>query len=265
MEFLGENIYHKTFGKGVIIEMHLDIIKVQFEKKISQFKYPDSFEKFLRFEKSELQKQATEDILKQKAKLENEKRKREEELKQLVLSQKQIDRPIREVGVPAEVSLSVIPKKLVRNLHKGYGGKAQVIYDECCKRFGWDYSKRYLFGMLQILYAQEATPERFSPWFLPHNNLTDTKGGNWFNKIQGDIIEEMWLERDDRFYSDKTHRVTFVKNKSKEYIFLGIYKPIKEETIILKSNIMKDGKIIKKAGEKVGIKTYQLVFDSYPQ
>jgi hypothetical protein len=56
-----------------------------------------------------------------------------------------------------------------------------------------------------------------------------------------------------------------VKNKSKEYIFLGIYKPIKEETIILKSNIMKDGKIIKKAGEKVGIKTYQLVFDSYPQ
>ena len=157
------------------------------------------------------------------------------------------------------------PNKLVRNLHKGYGGKAQVIYDECCKRFGWDYSKRYLFGMLQILYAKEATPERFSPWFLPHNNLTDTKGGNWFNKIQGDIIEEMWLERDDRFYSDKTHRVTFVKNKSKEYIFLGIYKPVKEETIILKSNIMKDGKIIKKAGEKVGIKTYQLVFDSYPQ
>lgn len=158
-----------------------------------------------------------------------------------------------------------VNNKLVRNLHKGYGTRAQDIYDDCCKKFGWDYSKRYLFGMLQILYAKEATPERFSPWFLPHNNLTDTKGGNWFNKIQGDIIEEMWLERDDRFYSDKTHRVTFVKNKSKEYIFLGVYKPIKEETIILKSNIMKDGKIIKKAGEKVGIKTYQLVFDSYPQ
>ena len=155
--------------------------------------------------------------------------------------------------------------KLVRNPHKGYGTRAQAIYDECCKRFGWDYSKRYLFGMLQILYAKEATPEKFSPWFLAHNNLTDTKGGNWFNKIQGNTIEEMWLERDDRFYSDKTLRVTFVKNKSKEYVFLGIYKPVKIETLTLETDIMKDGKIIKKIGEKVGIKTYQLIFDSYPQ
>lgn len=155
--------------------------------------------------------------------------------------------------------------KLTRNLNKGYGTRAQDIYDECCKKFGWDYSKRYLFGMLQILYAEEATPEKYSPWFLPHNNWTETKGGNWFNKIQGDIIEEMWTKIDNRFYNDNTLRVTFVKNKSKEYIFLGIYKPIKNEMVTLKTSIVKDGKIIKDMGEKVGIKTYQLVCDSYPQ
>lgn len=153
---------------------------------------------------------------------------------------------------------------LVRNLHKGYGTRAQEIYDDCCKKFGWDYSKRYLFGMLQILYAEEATPEKYSPWFLPHNNWTETKGGNWFNKIQGDIIEEMWTKIDNRFYNDNTLRVTFVKNKSKEYIFLGIYKPIKKEMVTLQTSIVKDGKIIKDIGEKVGIKTYQLVYNSYP-
>ena len=154
--------------------------------------------------------------------------------------------------------------KLVRNLHKGYGTRAQDIYDDCCKKFGWDYSKRYLFGMMQLLYAKEATPEKYSPWFLAHNNWTETKGGNWFNKIQGDIIEEMWTEIDNRFHNDNTLRVTFVKNKSKEYIFLGIYKPIKKEMVTLQTSIVKDGKIIKDIGEKVGIKTYQLVYNSYP-
>jgi hypothetical protein len=54
------------------------------------------------------------------------------------------------------------------------------------------------------------------------------------------------------------------KNKSKEYIFLGIYKPIKKEMVTLQTSIVKDGKIIKDIGEKVGIKTYQLVYNSYP-
>ena len=154
---------------------------------------------------------------------------------------------------------------LVRDGAKGYGGKAQVIYDECCRRFGWDNSKRYLFEMMQILYAKEATPEKYSPWFLPHNNLTETKGGNWFNKIQGDTIVDMWLERDDRFYTDKTCRVTFVKNKSGQYVFLGIYEPIEMVIKTLDFEIIKDGEIIKKAGEKVGLKTYRLISKVYPQ
>lgn len=155
---------------------------------------------------------------------------------------------------------------LVRNVHKGYGGRAQAIYDECCKVFGWDSSKRYLFGLQQILYAEKATPEGYSPWFLPHNNWTETKGGNFFNEIYGDVIEEMWIKQKYGLYHDETTRVTFVKTKSGEYVFLGIYNPIKVEEKLLKEDIVNNkGKIVKHAGEKVWIKTYQSISDEYAQ
>ncbi len=156
-----------------------------------------------------------------------------------------------------------ITNKLVRNLHKGYGGQAQAIYDECCERFGWDRTKRGLFGRQQILYAENATPENYSPWFLPHNSWTETKGGNWFNVIKEETIEEMWIEERYGLHYDKTKRVTFAKTKAGAYVFLGVYEPVEIAQRTLEKNLIKNGQIVKGVGEKVWIKTYRRISDEY--
>jgi len=76
---------------------------------------------------------------------------------------------------------------LIRNLNKGYGTRAQDIYDDCCKKFGWDYSKRSLFAPQKPLYAAGATPEGYSPLFLAHSNWTESKGSNWTNTITANM------------------------------------------------------------------------------
>lgn len=141
---------------------------------------------------------------------------------------------------------------LQRDLTKGYGGSAQPIYDECCSKFGWDNSRRYLFGRQQYLYAENATPEEYSPWFLAHSNWTQTKGGEWSNKILRDTIEEVWLKPDNAMYDDQTIRVTFAKTKSYGYVFIGVYRPIN-----LEGKVLSDG-------SRVFIKTYQRISDVYP-
>ena len=146
----------------------------------------------------------------------------------------------------------IIGNSLRRDPTNGYGSSAQPIYDECCDRFGWDRSQRYLFGKQQILYAEAATPEGFSPWFLANNNWTKTKSGNWSNNILQDIIEEMWEKPMYGLYHDETIRVIFAKTKSYEYVFLGLYQPIGVEEKMLSN------------GKKVWIKTYQRISDVYP-
>lgn len=146
----------------------------------------------------------------------------------------------------------LIDDSLQRDLTKGYGGSAQPIYDECCIKFGWDNSRRYLFGRQRYLYAESATPEEYSPWFLAHSNWTQTKGGEWSNKILSDTIEEVWLKPDNAMYDDQTIRVTFAKTKSYGYVFIGIYRPINLEEKILSD------------GSRVFIKTYQRISDVYP-
>ena len=76
----------------------------------------------------------------------------------------------------------------------------------------------------------------------------------------------MWIEQKYGLYHDETTRVTFVKTKSGEYVFLGIYTPIKVEEKTLKEDIVNNkGKVLKKAGGKVWIKTYQSISDEYAQ
>lgn len=159
---------------------------------------------------------------------------------------------------------------LERDMNKGYGGRAQAIYDEACKVFGWDSSKRYLFGLQQILYAKEATPENYSPWFLTHNNFTQTMNGTWYNVIKSDgTIEELWrkpiLANDISVYEDYTTRVTFAKTKENGYVFVGLHKAegIPQERVV-KTPIIVGGKVFKKAGDIVWVKTYKLVSDTYP-
>lgn len=136
----------------------------------------------------------------------------------------------------------------------GYGSKAQTIYDQCCDKFHWDRTKRGLFGPQQELYAEGATPEGFSPWFLPHNNWTKTKGETWYNIIFDNTIEEIWKRDEPGLYHDGTMRVTFAKTEENIYVFLGIYKPDlhKIEEITL------DGK-------RVWVKPYERIADVYPE
>lgn len=154
---------------------------------------------------------------------------------------------------------------MFRNIHKGYGRAAQPIYDECCRVFNWDSSKRHLFGRQQLLYSVNATPEGYSVWFLVHSNWTATKGGKWYNKIEGDTIEEMWLSEKGGL-QDTSIRVTFAKMKTREYSFIGIYAPLKLEEKIITSDIVTSNQgVVAKAGESVWIKTYRLISDQYPK
>lgn len=147
----------------------------------------------------------------------------------------------------------IIGNSLRRDMENGFGGSAQPIYDVCCERFGWPRSQRHLFGRQQLLYAEGATPEGYSPWFLAHSNLSETMGGKWSNRISFNTIEETWKERQYDLYHDETIRVTFAKTKSFGYVFLGVYKPIKVDEKILSD------------GSKVWVKTYQRISDTYPQ
>ena len=117
---------------------------------------------------------------------------------------------------------------LVRNLHKGYGTRAQDIYDDCCKKFGWDSTKRGLFAPQKPLYAAAATREGYSPLFLAHSIWTESKGGIFTNTITENTIEEKWNEIGYDFYHDNHTRVVFAKSKncSWNYVFIGVYKPI---------------------------------------
>ncbi len=139
------------------------------------------------------------------------------------------------VIIPSITPNNTRSNKLVRNLYKGYGTRAQPIYDECCKKFGWDSSKRGLFAPQKPLYALKATPEGYSPLFLAHSNWTESKGGNWTNTITPTTIEEKWDTLDYVFYQDQCTRVVFAKTKhcNYNYVFLGLYKPVahREETL----------------------------------
>ena len=155
---------------------------------------------------------------------------------------------------------------LKRSWTSSFGGKAQTIYDHCCESFGWDKSQRGSFGPQQILYAEGASPEGFSPWFLPHSNLSGTTGGNWFNIVTENTVEELWVECKSGLYTDYTTRVTFIKKKGIGYVFLGLYHPTEVEEKILEEDIVDAKGVIKKhRGEKIWIKHYELLCENYPE
>lgn len=146
-----------------------------------------------------------------------------------------------------------IDDRLQRDLTKGYGGSAQPIYDECCIKFGWDSSQRSLFGKQRGLYAENATPQGYSVWFLAHSNWTQTNVENWRNKILQETIEEVWLDPQyNSYFHDESIRVVFAKAKYYGYVFIGLYRSINVEAKILSD------------GSRVSIKTYQRISDVYP-
>ena len=144
---------------------------------------------------------------------------------------------------------------LNRNLNKSYGTRAQDIYDDCCKKFGWDYTKRGLFAPQKPLYAASATPEGYSPLFLAHSNWIDTEPRKKENVIQEQTLEERWREKyDPAFYTDTYTRVVFAKRKecAWNYVFLGVYQYKETKTVLLPDET------------KQYVKIYEKISDTYP-
>lgn len=142
---------------------------------------------------------------------------------------------------------------------KSLGTSAQKIYDEYCEKYGFDRKKRYHFGKRQLLYAEDATPEGYSVWFLPHSPLIEKFEDcetTWYNiPYFNGYIEECW--RVDRIASSgitncNDTRVTFFKTKY-GYAFAGIYIPVGTITT----------RVIN--GTKVLIRTFYKVSDTYPE
>ncbi|MDF2588467.1 MAG: hypothetical protein K0S41_2308 [Anaerocolumna sp.] len=82
---VNELILHSRFGKGKVIEVLGNHIKIDFfeSKSTKIFQYPDSFEKYLTFENDRLQQEVLQDLTKICE------RKLEEETRKLVEYQKQ--------------------------------------------------------------------------------------------------------------------------------------------------------------------------------
>lgn len=173
---------------------------------------------------------------------------------------------------PIASNQPILPKPLVANFSRGYGGRAQTVYDAGCNTFDWDKSKRGNFSMMKILYATHATPEDYSVWCLCNiaqkvisNNRISwmnvdsvfNSGKNWANILlsDGSLIYEIWKDIGPAFpgyRNDMTTRVTFLKYKDTkgEYIFAGIYKPVKAEDKVIGSSVYH-------------IKVYERIEDTY--
>ena len=111
---------------------------------------------------------------------------------------------------------------------RAYGRKAKDIYLEGYYNFGWKYSKLGSFCSQKILWEKDCSREGYSVWFLPYSNLNNYKNpySNWTNFVGSDfkVIKEYWKEIDDRFYNDEDVRITFVKQKNGQYLYLGIFQ-----------------------------------------
>lgn len=105
-----------------------------------------------------------------------------------------------------------------------YGTKAREIYDECCKTLGFDKSLSGKFAAQKRLFAEKATVENYSVWFLANSNLTGTVANSqkWENRVVENLIIEKWNTAIE-WSNNEPLRVTFVKREGR-YYFSGVYK-----------------------------------------
>lgn len=62
MELMDAVVFHKLFGRGVVVAQENGMITVQFRGKISKFVYPDAFKTFLTAENHMMQKEILEEL-----------------------------------------------------------------------------------------------------------------------------------------------------------------------------------------------------------
>lgn len=120
-----------------------------------------------------------------------------------------------------------------------YGTKAKDIYLQCCQRFGWDARLANEFGMMQPLYGHRAADNGTKDvWFICHSNckgdilVTDGNGVQHHRNYvhtdsSGRVLTIEEYQQDAPFDSlayPLRDRITFVKNKRGQYIFVGTYR-----------------------------------------
>ena len=132
-----------------------------------------------------------------------------------------------------------------------YEGSAFSIYNQGINLFGFDKNKAKFFKPLQILYATLVSPEPeyYSVWFLPHSNINNSTNGTWYNLYYNETIYQCEIDS-----SSQTHnkpRITFIKQESGDYAFIGIYKFVKDQSWY------KDGK-------RYYVQVYTKIGNTYP-
>lgn len=120
-----------------------------------------------------------------------------------------------------------------------YGRKAQDIYLNCCKQFGWDRSQAGKFAPQQPLFGYRADVSGTKDvWFICHCNFYGQKyvlGADGKvherNHVYGDgygnirqIDEYQPNEPDPQRAFPLRDRITFVKNHKGDYIFAGTFR-----------------------------------------
>lgn len=229
MEIVGQQVSHKTLGVGVIISYYgmeengNNYILVRFESKESRFPFPKGFEKTLSsvdaefdaFVKEELSKisQRSENVLHDATNIDN-------------ANIDTMGGRKKTAGNKTEYTPTMTYNGLLK-FGKECGTNSKAAYLDCCMEFGWDETQKGNFGRQgALLYAKNATPEGYSPWFLSHHDLHQTKAGIWKNKIRGELgeyIYEEWDSIEGSMWGDISTRVVFLKLNG-VYHFFGVYK-----------------------------------------
>lgn len=232
VNLIGKQVAHKKYGKGKVIAQDGGKITVLFDDGVKkEFNIVEGpFEPIISFPDltlEELKEIEKERETFQKNKAEEGQRiadriaekKAKEEIKTI-----QAKENTRGTKKPqSQGSFSKIEKQLVSET--AYGTSAKDIYERCCKEFGWEVSLANNFGWQKHNYAEMATPEGYSVWFIMNSNRTQSGEENNYNEIEGDFIREQWNTRDitSGQHMVGENRVVFVKN-DKYHVFLGVYE-----------------------------------------
>lgn len=143
------------------------------------------------------------------------------------------DRTTFDIFIPAQAgNYANFQSRIYNGLYvmHAYGTTAKDIYKAGVDNFDWDGSKTGKFGQQKLLYDLDCTGEGYSVWFLPYSNLTaiKNKNANWENYISSDfkLIKESWnnINSNVDFFYDNTKRITFIKQKNGQYVYIGIFQ-----------------------------------------
>ncbi len=150
----------------------------------------------------------------------------------LILELKKIQSLDQGELIPKNISShcgSITRDKELKHLYS-YGEVARIIYDECHTVFKFKTSGA--FDKRQLLFDENCSPEGYDVWMLPHSNINNSTNKVWWNFVEGDTITQ--YQKHSNFTSSKAPRITFVKQKDMQYVFMGIY--VKKETYQIKDN-----------------------------